>query len=295
MLPIPGPTCQNTSCYNRKRPLAEPHLAPAREKGTCCRLAGATIAAAPVLVANLLAPDYHQSLAALLVGFALSEMWRAPAAIMIRDVSPPNLGSTGSAVHLCVRNLIGGLGPLGAFFWFFWFFRVCALLSNPSLYPTVYPPLSCGLLGSVTRPSRAVSITCTRRQLLATAPVVCASLPPSACMFACSVPNVEQRLSQDTGHSCCSCGWPGGEDWVTARDAHRAAHVCALRHWLLLCREGGGLGEVSVHLSSAVQQQMTKQDSHPCLMRRKALLQCCRLAVNSCVKGSWVQMLLPGT
>ncbi len=47
-------------------------------------------------------------------GFALSEMWRAPAAIMIRDVSPPNLGSTGSAVHLCVRNLIGGLGPLGA-------------------------------------------------------------------------------------------------------------------------------------------------------------------------------------
>ena len=47
-------------------------------------------------------------------GFGLSEMWRAPAAIMIRDVSPPNLGSTGSAVHLCVRNLIGGLGPLGA-------------------------------------------------------------------------------------------------------------------------------------------------------------------------------------
>jgi hypothetical protein len=41
-------------------------------------------------------------------------MWRAPAAIMIRDVSPPDLGSTGSAVHLCVRNLIGGLGPLGA-------------------------------------------------------------------------------------------------------------------------------------------------------------------------------------
>ena len=54
-------------------------------------------------------------------GFALSEMWRAPAAIMIRDVSPPNLGSTGSAVHLCVRNLIGGLGPLGA---------LCALPSS---------------------------------------------------------------------------------------------------------------------------------------------------------------------
>lgn len=112
-------------------------------------LAGATIAATPALVYNVLAPEYQQSLAALLVvraswlacwpccatltrllparaapctlparvqaqGFGLSEMWRAPAAIMIRDVSPPNLGSTGSAVHLCVRNLIGGLGPLGA-------------------------------------------------------------------------------------------------------------------------------------------------------------------------------------
>lgn len=70
--------------------------------------------AAPVLAGNLLAPDYKQSLAFLLVGFALSEMWRAPAAIMIRDVSPPNLGSTGSAFHLCVRNFTGSLGPLGA-------------------------------------------------------------------------------------------------------------------------------------------------------------------------------------
>ena len=69
--------------------------------------------AAPVLAGNLLAPDYKQSLAFLLVGFALSEMWRAPAAIMIRDVSPPNLGSTGSALHLCVRNFTGSLGPLG--------------------------------------------------------------------------------------------------------------------------------------------------------------------------------------
>ena len=71
------------------------------------------MAAAPVLVINLMAPDYHQSLAALLVGFALSEMWRAPAAIMIRDVSPPGLGSTASAVHLCIRNLLGGAGPIG--------------------------------------------------------------------------------------------------------------------------------------------------------------------------------------
>lgn len=76
--------------------------------------AGATIAAAPALAGNMLAPNLTLSLGFLLIGFALSEMWRAPAAVMIRDVSPPSLGSTGSAVHLCVRNLIGGLGPLGA-------------------------------------------------------------------------------------------------------------------------------------------------------------------------------------
>jgi MFS family permease len=73
---------------------------------------GANLAAAPVIAVSLLAPDYKQSFAALLVGFALSEAWRAPAAIAVRDVSPPGLGSTGSAVHLCIRNLVGGLGPL---------------------------------------------------------------------------------------------------------------------------------------------------------------------------------------
>jgi len=83
-----------------------------RKGGLHYLTSGATIAACPVLVANVLAPEANQSFAALLVGFALSEMWRAPAAIMIRDISPPNLGSTGSAVHLCVRNLVGGLGPL---------------------------------------------------------------------------------------------------------------------------------------------------------------------------------------
>jgi hypothetical protein len=71
--------------------------------------------AAPVLVVNLLAPRYQQSLAALAVGFALSEMWRAPAAIMVRDVAPKNLGSTGSAVHLGLRNLCGCTGPLSAY------------------------------------------------------------------------------------------------------------------------------------------------------------------------------------
>ena len=78
--------------------------------------AGANIAAAPMIAASLLAPDYKQSFAALLVGFALSEAWRAPAAVTVRDISPPGLGSTGSAVHLCIRNLVGGLGPVAVAF-----------------------------------------------------------------------------------------------------------------------------------------------------------------------------------
>ena len=86
-----------------------------RSGGRYLLTSGATLLAAPVLALNVLAPDYRASFAALLVGFGLSEMWRAPAAVMVRDVSPPDLGSTGSAVHLCVRNLVGGLGPLGAF------------------------------------------------------------------------------------------------------------------------------------------------------------------------------------
>lgn len=74
--------------------------------------AGACLGAAPFIAMSLLAPDYKQSFAALLVGFALSEAWRAPAAVMVRDVSPPGLGSAASAAHLCIRNLIGGLGPI---------------------------------------------------------------------------------------------------------------------------------------------------------------------------------------
>jgi MFS family permease len=74
--------------------------------------AGACLGAAPFIAISLLAPDYKQSFAALLVGFALSEAWRAPAAVMVRDVSPPGLGSAASAAHLCIRNLIGGLGPI---------------------------------------------------------------------------------------------------------------------------------------------------------------------------------------
>ncbi|KAL4458009.1 hypothetical protein ABPG75_012874 [Micractinium tetrahymenae] len=75
--------------------------------------AGSCIAAAPLIAVSLLVPDYKQSFAALLVGFALSECWRAPAAVMVREVSPPGLGSTASAMHLCIRNLVGGLGPIG--------------------------------------------------------------------------------------------------------------------------------------------------------------------------------------
>jgi hypothetical protein len=77
---------------------------------------GANMAAAPMIAFSLLAPDYKQSFAALLVGFALSEAWRAPAAIAVRDISPPGLGSTGSAAHLCIRNLIGGFGPVAVAF-----------------------------------------------------------------------------------------------------------------------------------------------------------------------------------
>jgi predicted MFS family arabinose efflux permease len=75
--------------------------------------AGSCIVAAPLIAVSLLVPDYKQSFAALLVGFAFSECWRAPAAVMVREVSPPGLGSTASAMHLCIRNLVGGLGPIG--------------------------------------------------------------------------------------------------------------------------------------------------------------------------------------
>lgn len=96
-----------------KAPLAVPPWVCSLSPVHCPDHAGASIAAAPIIAVSLLASEYQQSFAALLVGFALSEAWRAPAAIMIRDVSPQQLGSTASAIHLCFRNLIGGLGPLG--------------------------------------------------------------------------------------------------------------------------------------------------------------------------------------
>lgn len=66
----------------------------------------------PVLAASMLMPDHRSSMAVLLLGFALSEAWRAPAAVALRDVSPPGRGAAASALHLCLRNLVGGVGPL---------------------------------------------------------------------------------------------------------------------------------------------------------------------------------------
>ncbi|CAG9464638.1 unnamed protein product [Pedinophyceae sp. YPF-701] len=75
--------------------------------------AGATIASAPVLTESLLADTYQMSFAALLAGFALSECWRSNAAVIVRDVSPPELGSSATGVWLAVRNVVAALGPTG--------------------------------------------------------------------------------------------------------------------------------------------------------------------------------------
>ena len=75
----------------------------------CDVCAGASIAASPLIALSLLAPEYQQSFAALLIGFALSETWRAPAAVLVRDVSPPELGATGSALHLCISKSLRAL------------------------------------------------------------------------------------------------------------------------------------------------------------------------------------------
>lgn len=68
----------------------------------CCP-AGASLLAAPFIAESLLADSPGGSFSALLVGFALSEAWRAPGAIMIRSVAPQELGSTASALYLCIR------------------------------------------------------------------------------------------------------------------------------------------------------------------------------------------------
>jgi hypothetical protein len=65
--------------------------------------AGASLLAAPFIAQSLLADSPGGSFSALLVGFALSEAWRAPGAIMVRSVAPQELGSTASALYLCIR------------------------------------------------------------------------------------------------------------------------------------------------------------------------------------------------
>uniref|UniRef100_A0A7R9V477 Major facilitator superfamily (MFS) profile domain-containing protein n=1 Tax=Chlamydomonas euryale TaxID=1486919 RepID=A0A7R9V477_9CHLO len=74
---------------------------------------GATALSAPFMLASLQAQDATSSFAALLVGFCLSEAWRAPSANMARGCAPPESGASTVSLYLCIRNLVGGLGPLG--------------------------------------------------------------------------------------------------------------------------------------------------------------------------------------
>ena len=69
--------------------------------------AGASILAAPFIAQSLLSESTQGSFLALLIGFALSEAWRAPSAIMIRGVAPQEMGSTASAMYLCIRWVKG--------------------------------------------------------------------------------------------------------------------------------------------------------------------------------------------
>lgn len=71
--------------------------------------AGASLLAAPFIAQSLLADSPGGSFSALLAGFALSEAWRAPGAIMIRSVAPQELGSTASALYLCIRWVPGSV------------------------------------------------------------------------------------------------------------------------------------------------------------------------------------------
>jgi len=72
----------------------------------------ASVLSSVPLAACFLTDSPYVSFATLLVGFALSEAWRAPAAVITRYSCVPDAVGTGVAVHLGIRNLIGGLGPL---------------------------------------------------------------------------------------------------------------------------------------------------------------------------------------
>lgn len=74
---------------------------------------GASLLSAPLIYWSFQSESPSDSFFFLLFGFALSECWRAPAAVMIREIAPESMGSTASALHLCVRNVLAGLGPIG--------------------------------------------------------------------------------------------------------------------------------------------------------------------------------------
>lgn len=74
---------------------------------------GASLLSAPLIYWSFQSESPSDSFFFLLFGFALSECWRAPAAVMVREIAPESMGSTASAVHLCVRNILAGLGPIG--------------------------------------------------------------------------------------------------------------------------------------------------------------------------------------
>lgn len=91
---------------------AADRLAQAIPGGRAYVTAGASALAAPFLLWSLMADRQEESFLALLIGFSLSEAWRAPSAVMARSVAPASMGASASALYLCVRNLVGGLGPL---------------------------------------------------------------------------------------------------------------------------------------------------------------------------------------
>lgn len=74
--------------------------------------AGASMLAAPFFWEALYGDDPERSVLALGIGFALSEAWRAPSSIMARGAAPPGMQATTMSVYLCIRSLIGGLGPI---------------------------------------------------------------------------------------------------------------------------------------------------------------------------------------
>jgi predicted MFS family arabinose efflux permease len=77
-------------------------------------LVGASLLAAPVMTASLLAPDWITSVIALLPATALAEVWRAPATVIVRDAAPKGAPGAATAAYLAVRNALCGLGPVTA-------------------------------------------------------------------------------------------------------------------------------------------------------------------------------------